>query len=271
MPDSIKILFVSANPNGTAPLQLNEEFREIDQKIRASKYRDALELVPVLAARRDDIIEALLRHEPQIVHFSGHGSRERGLYLLDDQGNSSLIGRAALLALIDSLKDNIRVVVLNACHSHELSQAVVSVVESAIGMDAAIEDRAAIKFACAFYLALGYGRSVQDAFKLGTVAMGGKTLPLDRLIQLESRELGGGEETSPNSAGDGPIPQLYTRPNVDPSRIVLIDERKSLWKRLRALSITTKILTALIGVGIIVTAIATFSQRARHSGRCSSG
>jgi hypothetical protein len=251
MTEPIKILYVSANPHGTSPLQLNVEYREIDEKIRASRYRDALKLIPVLEARWSDIIGALLREQPQIVHFSGHGSRDRGLYFIDDQGNASPMGKDPLVELIETLKDNIRVVVLNACHSHELCQAIVDVVDCAIGMDAAIEDPLAIKFASAFYLALGYGRSVHDAFRLGTVATGGKSLPLDRLIRFDQRDLKGVEQPSPEAASERPIPRLYFRAGVDPAKLFLIDS-KTRWEQPIP---DGKILRALIFVAIVVIAV----------------
>lgn len=52
----IKIVFLAANPAHTSPLQLDEEIRAITEKIRASHYRDALELIPALAARPDDLL-----------------------------------------------------------------------------------------------------------------------------------------------------------------------------------------------------------------------
>jgi hypothetical protein len=72
--NKIKVLFFSANPTGTSKLQLDEEVRQITLKIRSSEHRDVLELIPRMAARPDDILQALLEHKPHIVHFSGHGS-----------------------------------------------------------------------------------------------------------------------------------------------------------------------------------------------------
>jgi hypothetical protein len=48
---------------------------------------------------------------------------------------------------------------LNACDSAPQAEAIVSVIDCAVGMSDEIDDSAAIAFAAAFYEALGYGRS----------------------------------------------------------------------------------------------------------------
>jgi hypothetical protein len=49
--DKVKVLFLAANPAGMRRLALDEEVRAIEAKIRASKYRDALELISRWAVR----------------------------------------------------------------------------------------------------------------------------------------------------------------------------------------------------------------------------
>src|SRR3954469_997798 len=97
-----RILFLSANPcdtsgqegGATRPqtahlprLALDREVREIEAKIRAAEHRDQLELVTRWAVRPDDLLQSLNEHRPHIVHFSGHGSEEAAIYLLDGQDN----------------------------------------------------------------------------------------------------------------------------------------------------------------------------------------
>jgi len=218
----MKGLFVSANPDGTSPLSLDSEFRAIEEAIRSAEYREFLELKPVLAARPDDIIRALLRWKPHVVHFSGHGTRERGLYLQDEKGHSSPVGGESLVSLFRALKkDNLRVVVLNACNSNELAQAVVDVVDCAIGMNAPIEDRLAVKFAPAFYQALAFGRSVQEAFDLGKVAMGFKIDSDPQTERTGERDLIPEGKQPQIPATQVEVPQLYAGTGVDPAQIIL--------------------------------------------------
>ena len=168
--EKIKILFLSANPLGEK-LELDREAREIEAKIRAAKHRESLELITKWAVRPDDLIQALNEHMPHVVHFSGHGSRTEEIILLDDSGNPKAVRKEALVKLFRTFRDNIRVVVLNACFSRPQAEAITGEIDCAIGMTRAISDDAAITFAGSFYRAIGFGRSVKNAFDQGNSAV----------------------------------------------------------------------------------------------------
>jgi CHAT domain-containing protein len=167
----IKILFVSANPAGTTQLKLDEEVREIEAKIRAAEHRESLELITKWAARPDDLLQALNQHKPHVVHFSGHGSSTEEIIFLDRLRNPKPVSKEALVNLFRTLKDNIRVVLLNACFSKPQAEAITGEIDFTIGMMRAIGDDAAITFAASFYRAIGFGRSVKEAFDQGITAL----------------------------------------------------------------------------------------------------
>ncbi len=165
----IKILFLAANPSDTTRLRLDKESRAIDRALRQSEFRDKFNIEQHWAVSVTDLQELLLRHKPDIVHFSGHGSSASEIILEDNYGNSNPVSVRALSQLFSILKDHIRCVVLNACYSEPQAQAIAQHIESVVGMSKAITDQAAISFATAFYQALGYGRDVKTAFNLGCV------------------------------------------------------------------------------------------------------
>ena len=114
----ITVLFLAANPTGTTHLDLNEEFNAIDNEIESCKFRDNFNLEQRFALRADEISKQLLKHNPQIVHFSGHGSEAGEIILQDITVRNPLpVGTLAITKLFSVLKDNIRCVVLNACYS----------------------------------------------------------------------------------------------------------------------------------------------------------
>ncbi len=192
----IKVLLLSANPIDSA-LRIDEEFRAIDTKIRGSAHRDHVQLINHGAVRLEDIPGLLMRHKPHVVHFSGHGNVD-GIELTTADGSSKMVPPNALANIFKALKDNVRVVLLNACDSEPQAQAIVSVIDCAVGMADEIDDDAAVAFAAAFYEALGYGRSVETAFELA-------------LVQLT----GAGENPS--------LAKLHKRRGVKPSEIVLVN------------------------------------------------
>ncbi len=97
------------------------------------------------------------------------------------------MGKQALVALFTTLKDNIRLVILNACYSQPQAEAIVEVVDCAVGMNQAIGDRAAITFAASFYRAIGFGRSVKEAFDQGNTALMLEGIPEQETAELLSR------------------------------------------------------------------------------------
>ena len=189
--DKIKILFVSANPAGTQQLKLDEEAREIEAKIRAAEHRDSLELITKWAVRPDDLLQSLNQHRPHIVHFSGHGSPTEEIVLLDKLGKPKPVSKEALVHLFRALKDNIRVVVLNACFSEPQAEAITGEIDCAIGMMREIGDDAAITFS--FYRAIGFGRSIKEAFDQGIAA-----LHLDGSLEGKTPVLLSGKNTAPD-------------------------------------------------------------------------
>jgi len=168
-PSMIKILFLAANPSDTTRLRLDEESRAIDQALRQAEFRDMFEVKQHWAVRVSDIQGLLLRYKPDIVHFSGHGSKSSEIILEDNSGNRRPVSVRALSRLFSVLKDNIRCVVLNACYSEQQARAIAQHIDCVIGMSKSIGDSAAISFSTAFYQALGYGRDVKTAFDLGCV------------------------------------------------------------------------------------------------------
>jgi hypothetical protein len=199
MNNKVKLLFLAANPLNTEFLQLDEEIRSITQKIQSAKYRDMIELVPAWAARPDDLLQSLNQHKPQIVHFSGHGSSAGEIILIDDNtGQAKTVNANALELLFATLKDNVRLVVLNACYSRAQAEAIVTNIDCAVGTNESISDKAAIIFAASLYRAFGFGRSVKEAFDQAKAAL---------LLEGIS-----GEETL----------ELLCRPGVNPAQVYIV-------------------------------------------------
>lgn len=167
----IRILFLAANPIDTDQLRLGEEVRAIDERLRSAEHR-VFELVSHWAVRTADLSDVLLRYQPHIVHFSGHGSATGNIILENHFGRAEAVPPQALARLLRILRDNIRCVVLNACLSVEQAEAIAQEVDCVVGMTSQIGDEAAIRFAAGFYRALGYGRSIHTAYELGCNEIG---------------------------------------------------------------------------------------------------
>jgi len=166
-----KILFVAANPKSTDRLSLDEEAKEIREGLARSKGRDQFEIVTRWAVDAEGLRRSLLDIEPHIVHFSGHGAGESGLVLHATEGRTKLASSQALANLFGLFAGQIECVLLNACYSEVQAKAIHQHVDYVVGMNRAVGDRAAIKFAVGFYDALGAGRAYSIAYKFGCSAI----------------------------------------------------------------------------------------------------
>lgn len=196
--DECNILVFAANPPGSNRLQIDEEVREIVTKIRGSKHRERIQLIGAWAARPDDLIQYLNETPATVVHFSGHGGGVSGLVFARDDGSEALVSASALDQLFGAMSGQIRLVVLNACYSDAQAASIVKHVDCVIGMQNAISDEAAAVFAASLYRAIGFGKSVQEAFEQGKAA----------LMLEEIHE----EQT----------PILLSRKGVDPAAVTLL-------------------------------------------------
>ena len=138
--------------------------------------------------RVDDLQPILLDHTPQIVHFSGHGGGSRGLALEDELGQMQLVSATALAGLFKLFKV-VECVFLNACYSEEQAKAIQQHIHCVVGMNQAIGDKAAIKFAKGFYRAIGSGKTYREAFDFGCNLLDLQSIPESStpVIQIKRR------------------------------------------------------------------------------------
>jgi hypothetical protein len=168
----ISVLFIAADPTDVTRLRLGTELREIQEKLQLARLRDKFSLTDRLSSRPADLTQAMLDFQPRIIHFSGHGDVNGSLVFEDSSGKSHPIQPQALAALFENFSDQVKCIILNACYSDVLANALAEHVEVVIGMDRAISDPAAIAFSIGFYQAIGAGRTFPEAYRLGCAQIG---------------------------------------------------------------------------------------------------
>jgi hypothetical protein len=167
---------LSANPSETQRLQLAEECNEIDKKLRMASKGDRFRIEQHHAISIKDLSDTIMRYQPDIVHFSGHGREDGALVFQDSEGHERPVPPDSLTRLFQILNSDsdkkIRCVILNACYAAKQAEAIAKHVDFVIGMSTAITDKAAIEFAAYFYQGLGYGKNLKTAFDLGCNQLG---------------------------------------------------------------------------------------------------
>ena len=184
MAEKIRILFVSASSWSMSRILVDEEAREISEKIGEGRYRDCFELYQHPATRATDVQRLLLRYQPHIVHFSGHGSKSHKIVLAGSHGGAKSVDLQGLADVFALYKSHLRLVLLNACFTKEQARSISKVIDYSIGAAKPIGDKASVAFAGAFYRALGFGKSIRDAFESAKAELALTKMPRSRGIEL---------------------------------------------------------------------------------------
>lgn len=182
--NELRVLFLAANPLSTTHIALDTEHREVSERVRMSTQRDQVNIVSRWAVRSRDLQQAILEVVPHIVHFSGHGTGLAGIKLQGSGSTAIEVTSEALSSLFQIVKEDVRVVVLNACYSEHQAIAIAEHIDFVVGMRSSVTDVAACEFAAAFYQAIAYGKSIKTAFQLGVNA-----IQLEGLVGEDSPKL----------------------------------------------------------------------------------
>jgi hypothetical protein len=170
---STDILYLGFQPDDAAPLMLEEELDAIDKRLASSQNGHALKLHIHQDVGLEDIPGLLARIKPSVFHVSCHGDadgylrlRQNGLFL--DFPPEQLVER------LRSARGVVRLVVLNACFSNRLRDALVAEGFAVIGTnDRVYSDRAGI-FSSVLYGLIADGLNLEAAFhEAREVAMAG--------------------------------------------------------------------------------------------------
>ena len=213
MSEKIRILFLSANPLPTGRILVDVEEREISERLQEGPYRDDFVLLKHAATQPLDIQKLLLKHRPHIVHFCGHGHKTRKIILGGAPGRAKTVDNQGLAQVFALYNYHLRVVVLNACFTDALARSIAETVDYAVGTSEGIGDKAAVAFAGAFYRALGFGKSVRNAFKSATAELALTKTPRSRGIELFVKNGLGKKDSFPCVKENRSAPRRITSAN----------------------------------------------------------
>ena len=198
VPEKITVLFFAINPKDTDRLRLDAEVRSIQEIIRKSEHRDSISFESRWAVQPLDIFQAINELNPDVIHFSGHGTDTGELVLENPDGSAKYVSKESIAQTISVFSDKIHLILFNACFSCEQAQAVTEHVDAAIGMKKSISDIGARVFAAQFYSALGFGRTLKNAFEQAKAALTIES-PVDR-----------------------DIPELYIKDGIEPDDMYIV-------------------------------------------------
>jgi esterase/lipase superfamily enzyme len=182
------VLVLAANPSGMDMLDLEKEANLIRSRLQEGKVGKSFVVQVERAVQVTDLSKFLLQYKPLIVHFSGHGSANGEIILNNDQGQAHALAPEQLAELLAIVRERLECVILNACFSLEIADALVDQVRCLIGMDTEIDDESAVRFAAGFYRGLGSGMNYYKAFELGRNEINLSNLPDVTVPQFITRD-----------------------------------------------------------------------------------
>lgn len=177
----IRILVIISSPNNWPELDLSREEASIRLALEGSKN---IVLDFLRPATPHKLHKRLIEWEPHIIHYMGHGTfnpdtGEGSLLLVDDGNNPHSVNGKQLGNLLLNTP-SMRLAVLNACQSANLSRErgldpfsgvatslVMAGLPAVVAMQFPISDEAALAFANGFYSQLSQGESIERAVSIG--------------------------------------------------------------------------------------------------------
>ena len=164
--NTINILFLSAVPTGAPPLELNTEYRKIEDALEDGPNTSRFRIFRHARIQRQELERTLSTFQPHIVHFAGHGTPGGSLLLEAPDGQRWDLDRDTLRTIFRAYAQSVKLAVLNACHSELAANVLREVVPYVLGNAVEVFDSHALTFSQTFYSALFQGESLHKAFRL---------------------------------------------------------------------------------------------------------
>lgn len=188
MSEKLKLLLLAANSVDVIDSRASDEIQAIDRAIQAAPLRDRFEIRKEVALRVSDIGPLLLKHNPDILHISGHSRKTEGLVLENDLAQVAKVPCAKLKEVLLTAGSNLQLVFFGFCHSADCAKAISKRVDFALGIDGEISIESSLAFAPAFYAALASGNSIQQAIAYGKSILGLEGFPDANAVVLQAHD-----------------------------------------------------------------------------------
>lgn len=150
MSEKKTVLFLASNPKGLSEVRSTEERTKIKNIFKRENLKDAFHFESEFQVTIENFVELIRNKDPWLVHFCGHGKRDKGIFL-EKRGRKQdgLTGRTLIRQIQDC--HSVEGIFLNSCHSGKLADDFTDYVDFFIGIDGEVKNKTAIKFAERFY------------------------------------------------------------------------------------------------------------------------
>jgi WD40 repeat protein len=168
--DTKRILVVSANPDGADLLHLDREYKEIEKAWKSSDNKYAFQIDKIGAADFSSFTEKFEEYKPNILHFCGHASQDKGLFFENSNGGSAPVKGEHLANFLANF-NFVECVFLNACETSNIASELLSKIKYVIGVEDKLSNNSAIAFSKEFYKALFSGNDYNSLVNIAHSAV----------------------------------------------------------------------------------------------------
>jgi RNA polymerase sigma factor (sigma-70 family) len=165
---ALKVLIAPANRSNETRDATTKEHRKLASRLQQSTDRTDLILIDEPEINLHILNQYIEKHQPQIIHFCGHGSSQSKLILTDGSSEEDITSSGFVKMLHSHAT---RLVVLDSCYSQKQAPEIARQVDCVVGVKNPMPD--AVRFSAAFYEALGYCKNIEAAHKSGACALKG--------------------------------------------------------------------------------------------------
>ena len=139
----LKLLFLSSSPNNRTNYNYEEEGRQLEEELSKPIYRNKIKVIREARVPIIRLMDLIRTHNPDILHFSGHGSENDRLEFEDSNGNSKEAEPELLSELFKEIGQRISLVSLIACYSKSQASKISQYVGCVIGTSNALPQNTA--------------------------------------------------------------------------------------------------------------------------------
>jgi len=193
-----KVLFLGAIPKNKLPLKVYAEFAMIQMVREQGISRDFYNVYYDFSITYEGLLRRANIVKPNIIHFSLHGSKTKGLYFVDEFNfeSESLVNLIEFDRIISAITEKIKIegIIISACNSYDFGKIAAKYVDYAIVMNDFIADEAAIRFSRTFWATIfdEQNYDIETAVRYGRLALtrinftdaNGNTINYDNIPKL---------------------------------------------------------------------------------------
>ena len=239
----LNVLVVVAGPTDFPPLDVDEEWRKLQEALSELADRDRVRLDRTRAGTLSELQRTLRRSEYHVFHFIGHGGFDTrigdGVLAFEDGlGRSHVVSGHDLGAMLRDHR-TLRMAVLNSCEGARggrtdpyagTAQSIVRQgVPAVVAMQFEITDLAAITFSHALYEAVADGYPLDAALAEGRKAIHNQPNAIEWATPVLYLRSPDGRifdvTTDDGDPGPGPRPKLHDDSDFHRARTALVEKR----------------------------------------------